>query len=252
MENKENNVDEVKNQKKKLPIIVILLAILLIVSNGILIFCLVNKDDTPAVSVTCNASRFKDEYEALNDKTYSGSERKYLSVSIPEDNPIEYVDYTRVKQILTNGTGVIYFGFPECPWCRNLVPTLIDVSNELGIEKIYYFNNKSERDVKSLDENNNIVVKTDGSDNYYELLELLGEHASIYDGLNDDSIKRLYFPTLIFVKDGEIVAFHEGTVDSQEDASVMMTAEQQKELKKLLKEYFGKVYSLKCSMDSAC
>ena len=39
---------------------------------------------------------------------------------------------------ILDGTGIIYFGFPECPWCRNAVPVLLDAAEEVGIEKIYY------------------------------------------------------------------------------------------------------------------
>lgn len=204
----------------------------------------VEKEETKDCS--CDATRFKEEYETLNGKD-NGHGGNHLEISIAKDNPMEYVDYTRIKQLLTNGTGVIYFGFPECPWCRNLIPTLIDTANEMNVKNILYFNNKAERDIKSLDESGNIITKTEGSDDYYELLELMEGHTSVYDGLNDESIKRLYFPTVVFVKDGEIVGFHEGTVDSQEDASVYVDAEQQKELKKILKENFEKLYPQACS-----
>ena len=90
-------------------------------------------------------------------------------------------------------------------------------------------------------------MEKEGSKDYYEILDLLGEKASVYDGLNDETIKRIYFPTVVFVKDGEIVAFHEGTVDSQEDASVYLDAAQQKELKTTLRSYFDLIKPQRCS-----
>ena len=258
----ENEIKNENNNNKSNGSIKILLGViaLLLIANLCFAFPFIQKamqeDKNVTSEVTtktevnncaCDASRFKSEYESLNNQLKSNGVDKHLEISIPDENNIEYIDSTRAKQILTNGTGVIYFGFPECPWCRNLVPTLIDVANENGQGKILYLNNKEERDIKKLDEEGNIATEKEGTDNYYEILNLLGENASTYNGLEDETIKRLYFPTVVFVKNGEIVAFHEGTVDSQEDASVMMTVEQQKELKKILQEDYAKVYPEKCS-----
>ena len=55
---------------------------------------------------------------------------------------------------------------------------------------------------------------------------VLGE----YEGLNDESIKRLYFPTVVFIKDGKIVGCHIGTLPSQTDQRVPLTEEQNGEL----------------------
>lgn len=234
-------------------IVWIIVAVLLVCNIGLVAYLMTNDDgaSNPPVSASCDADRFKTEYESKNNKDngYGGS---YLEISIPANNKIEYVDSARVKQVLGNGTGVIYFGFPECPWCRNIVPTLLDVANEYEMD-ILYLNNKAERDTIKLDDEGKLVTEKEGSKDYYEILDLIGEKASVYDGLNDDTIKRLYFPTVIFVKDGEIVAFHEGTVDSQEDASVYLNAVQQKELKTILRGYFDLLKSGRCSTDApAC
>lgn len=230
----------------------IIIAVLLLCNIGLVGFLLTKDDgvDNPPV-VSCDADRFKSEYEALSgkDNGYGGT---HLDISIPTENKIEYVNSTRVKQVLSNGTGVIYFGFPECPWCRNMIPTLLDVANEYNVD-ILYLNNKAERDTIKLDDTGKVVMEKEGSKDYYDILDLLGEKASVYNGLNDETIKRLYFPTVVFVKDGEIVAFHEGTVDSQEDASVYLDAAQQKELKATLKGYFELIKPQRCSSDGpAC
>ena len=84
-----------------------------------------------------------------------------------------------------------------------------------------------------------------------KILELLKDHTSVYDGLEDESIKRLYFPTVVFVKNGKIVGFHEGTVESQESASTYLTKEQQNELKDILSKYFELVAPEKCKNDDS-
>ena len=90
-----------------------------------------------------------------------------------------------------------------------------------------------DRDSKELVDGE-IVIKKNGTKNYYKLVEKLESVLGEYEGLNDSNIKRLYYPTVIFVKDGKIVDSHIGTVDSQENPSVFLNDEQYKELKDTL------------------
>ena len=196
-----------------------------------------------------DAVNFKEEYESLNgQKNDNGKE--YVNISVDEENPFVYASYDEVVDIIENGTGVIYFGFPECPWCRNAVPVLIDAAQELGVDKIYYYNALSIRDTKSLDENGNIVTDKKGTDEYYKLVDLLSNVLTPYEGLNDESIKRLYFPTVVYVKDGEVLASTIGTVDSQEDPYIKLTNDQYNELKNTYMDNMNKVYNILC--DEAC
>ena len=193
------------------------------------------------------STRFKLEYESLNGQKVSGN-KTYLSTNIPSNNNIVYADYDKVFEVLDN-TGVIYFGYPTCPWCRNVVPVLLQAAKELGIDKIYYLNNKDDRDTKVL-KDGKVITEKKGSANYNKLLKKLKDKAAIYDGLNDDSIKRLYFPTVVVVKDGQITDYIEGTVDSQKDPYTPLNKSQSKELK----EKYIKAMSnlLSCEQNSKC
>lgn len=193
--------------------------------------------------------KFKEEYESLNGKKNKNNQ-EYVEVKIDEKNPFIYASYKEVVDLLENGTGVIYFGFPECPWCRNMVPVLSDAANELGVDKIYYFNALDMRDKKSLDDKGNIVIEKEGTDEYYNLVEIMYDYISVYEGLNDESIKRIYFPTVIFVKDGDIIGSHVGTLDSQEDPYVVLNDSQKNELKNIYIDYMNDVFELLC--DEAC
>lgn len=194
-----------------------------------------------------DAIKFKEEYEALNDKEDSN---EHINIDIDKENPIVYVDAEEVINLIKNETAVIYFGFPECPWCRNAVPVLLDAAKELGIEKIYYYNALSIRDKKSLDENGNIVTIEEGATEYKELVELLYDYLPIYDGLNDSTIKRLYFPTVLFVKNGKVIGLHISTVETQENPYVGLTKEQYEELKTIYYDYLNKTFEIFC--DEAC
>jgi hypothetical protein len=71
-----------------------------------------------------------------------------------------------------------------------------------------------------------------------------------YEGLNDDSIKRLYFPTVVYVKDGKVLSSTIGTVDSQTEPYVKLNDDQYNELKNIYMENMNKVYNILC--DEAC
>lgn len=180
--------------------------------------------------VTNDEKRFKKEYERFNGRTGLSTGKKYKKINILDKNGIEYVSGKKVVELLSNGTGVIYFGFPECPWCRNMIEPFLEVMSEKK-EPVYYFNAYSIRDEKDLDENNNVITRQKGTKTYHEILKLLGDKASVYEGLNDESIKRLYFPTVVFVKEGKIVDIHVSTVESQKDPYKSLNKKQKKELK---------------------
>ena len=196
-----------------------------------------------------DAFQFKKEYEALNGKKTTNGE-KYLEVNISKDSKVYYATYQQIMDLLDHGTGVIYFGFPECPWCRNAVPVLLEAAEETPIDRIYYFNALSMRDKKSLDENGNIITEQEGTEEYYQLVEALRSVLGPYEGLNDDTILRLYFPTVVFVKDGEIIGSHEGTLNSQENPYIELSKSQKEELKQVYVNFIHKVLGDLC--DDKC
>ena len=148
--------------------------------------------------------------------------------------------------ILKNGTGIIYVGFPECPWCRNIVAILVNTLQEYGIS-FYYYNAYDIRDQKHLDENGTIITDKEGTKEYYEILSLLGDTVSEYVGLNDSSHKRLYFPTIVFVKNGEVITVHQGTIESQTNPYVELTLEQKDEIISILEQAIAKTYDIVCN-----
>lgn len=223
---------------KKNIVIVVAMAALMIVA----IFGMNQKINNDAI-------KFKNEYEELNGKT-NDNNKEYLKVEINSDNPMIYATYKEIMNLLDDGTGIVYFGFPECPWCRNAVPVLLDSAKELGIDKIYYFNALDMRDKKHLDENGNIVVDEEGTEEYKKLVQRLYEVLPVYDGLNDETIKRLYFPTVVFVKDGNIIGLHTSTVDSQEDPYAGLTDDEYNELKQIYSVYINETYDILC--DQSC
>lgn len=179
-----------------------------------------------------DALKFKQEYK----------------IEIPEDNAIVYSNPKEILSVLKK-TGIIYFGYPECPWCKSAVPTLLNTANMVGIDKIYYYNAKEIRDEKHLEEGK-IITDKEGTKEYYELINALKDVLPFYKELGDESIKRIYFPTVIFVKDGKILGIHTGTVDSQKDPNTKLNKKQEQELSSIYSDYMHKVLGDVC--DESC
>lgn len=185
---------------------------------------------------------FKAEYEALNDD-------EHPHMLVPENIAIHTLNFEQTKEMLEKGTGILYFGFPTCPWCRNLLPELFAAMEESQLSDLYYYNPKAIRDKKSLNEAGEIIVETPTSEEYQYLLDKLGDILPAYEGLNDPSIKRLYVPTVVILKDGKIVGHHFNTIDEQTDPKVPLTEEQKKKLKSLISIQLFPLINETCSIN---
>lgn len=214
--------------------------------------CSIDKDD---------ALKFKEEYEALNG-TLSSTGKKIKNISISSSNPIKYSSYDEIIDVIKNKTGVIYFGFPECPWCRTALPVLLKSAEEYNIDKIYYMNMERERDFYEV-KDGKLVLKKDengkeikGSKGYFKLLKLLDSELDDYIVKDDNqkeykvNEKRMYVPFVVFVKNGKIIGTHQSTVSSQIDAYSNLTDDQYDELSGIYQEYLKKISNNYC--DDAC
>ncbi len=205
---------------------------LLLVLSGVLLLSGCGVEVEKEEEVNLDQVRFEEEYESIN-----GSEESdgvsYIDVDITDENKVKYIEADEAIDFLENGTGVLFFGFPECQWCRNLVPSLVEVIDDSQLDELYYFNALDIRDIKSL-EDGEIVVDKEGDDDYYKIVELLNDHLDPYNGLEDEEIKRLYFPTVVYMLDGEISYVHKGTLDSHTNGDIKLTEEQKEELYNIL------------------
>ncbi|MEG0314329.1 MAG: hypothetical protein RR646_03590 [Erysipelotrichaceae bacterium] len=205
-----------------------------------------NEPKVEKVAPTADEIKFKTEYESYNNKDKESGKGKHLEMNIIENNHMKYSNYEEVSKVLDNGTGVIFFSFPTCPWCRNAAPVLAKAADEAGVKEILYYNCLDIRDKKKLGEDGEIVIEKEGTKEYYALLDKLKPHVAEYEGLNDGTNKRIYFPTAVFVKDGKVMYYLQGTVGSQKDASIPLTEEQTEQLLKKYKDAF------KAISDGAC
>ena len=152
--------------------------------------------------------------------------KEYTEVG--EDNVFVYRDAEEIINMLKHGTGVVYLGFPECPWCQTYVKYLNEVANEVGVEKIYYYNILEDR--------------TNNTEEYQEIVLLLKDVLQ-YD---DEGNSRVYVPNVSFHINGEIIGNDcETSKDTKGFSSPeeYWTNEEVTELKNTLTEYMEEVYT---------
>lgn len=209
-----------------------------------------------------DALKFKKEYESLNGKVSYG-ENKYKDLNISKNNPIKYSNSDEIIDVINNGTGIIYLGFPECPWCRTAVPVLLDVAKDNKIDKIYYLNIKDERDSYVIEDGKLTLALNDdgeeikGTEGYFKLLDALKDNLSDYiisyeDKTYEVGEKRIYAPSVIFVKDGKVLGIQVSTVEGQTDPFKNLTEEQYEELYSIYEGYANNIYSSTCDINSSC
>jgi thiol-disulfide isomerase/thioredoxin len=220
----------------------ILMFVTILVMGFVLVGCTNNSvDDENTLS---DALKFKSEYEELNGESTS-SGKTYSTLDIEKNNVINYRSSSEIINIIKNGTGIIYFGFPECPWCRTMTPVLLEIAKENDME-VNYLNIYDFRSSFIIEEGK-VKQTKEGNKDYYTILELLDNELEDYILKTESGEeipageKRLYAPTAVFVKDGVVKAVHVGTVDSQEDPYVALTSEQREELVNIYKENINKI-----------
>ena len=227
---------------------------LLLVILMVFMVCACGKDS--------DAVKFKKEYESLNGKILKGSSNKVKSLSISKTNPIKYTSYDEVIDVIKKGTGIIYLGYPECPWCRSALPVLLEAAQDYKIDTIYYINMHDERDYYEVKDGKVVYKKDDngndikGTKGYFKLLKSLDSELDEYIVTDDDGKeydtgeKRIYVPLIIFVHDGKIVGTHLSTVDTQESGYDELTDEEYDELNGIYANYIKELVNNYC--DEAC
>lgn len=209
---------------------------------------------------------FKEEYESLNGTTRSNGV-KNKEISIMEDNNIKYLTVEEAAKMLDSGSGIIYFGFAACPWCRNAVPVLLNAMNSSELDTIYYVNvrpdddaSKDIRDTYILNSKNKAKKSKDADQAYYDILTALANDLEDYVLTTDagkkvnTGEKRLYAPTVVAVKEGVVVGFHEGTVEGHEkdENGVLrdLTKDEETELLNTYSQMISKYLNDSCGEDT--
>ena len=216
--------------KKEFKITLIILIIALLIAIILGAFILKDKEEKT------DAIKFKEEYESLNGTIREKDGQTIRTIKIDEENPIVYATAEEiVKKIEKKETFAVYFGFSDCPWCRSVLPTLIEVANDLKISKIYYVDVKEIRDVLVV-EDEKIKTEKEGKEGYYKLLEKLDSVLSDYslkdsEGNNvDTNEKRIYAPNIVSIVNGNPEKLTSGISKLQTNGYMELTEEIEKDM----------------------
>lgn len=161
-------------------------------------------DQSTQVAAETDAQKFKKEYP-----------------NAAEDNPFVYKSASEVVSLLENGSGLVYFGFPECPWCQKYVSYLEEVANEENLNQIYYLNVRQ--------------IRQDNTAEYRRIVDLMKDHLD----KDDNGNPRIFVPDIIALEEGKIIG-HDNTssLNSGADGTPdeWWTVERVDELKTKLRE----------------
>ena len=127
------------------------------------------KPKTPSTNVS-DAAKFKSEYPR-----------------VAADNRFVYASEDEVLRVFDSGSGVVFLGFPQCPWCQRLSEYVDRAARAEGIDIIYYLNIRDAR------ANNNEV--------YQKLVKKLES----YLDKDDNGKPRIFVPDVSIVKNGKII-----------------------------------------------
>lgn len=181
-----------------------------------------------------DAVKFKKEYESLNGTTIN--DKKVRSINIDKNNPIIYKEAKDIIEMMDNKESfVVYFGFAKCPWCRSVIPTLLEVSKDEELDKIYYVDVLNIRDALEIDDEGNLTTTKQGTKDYYKLLEYFSDVLDDYSLADEDgnsietNEKRIYAPNVVSVVNGKAKDLTTGISEKQTDAYMKLTDEMKEE-----------------------
>ena len=113
--------------------------------------------------------------------------------NVDQDNLYVFANATDVLNVINGRSGVVLFGFPQNKWTSYYAEYLDEVAKEVGIDKIYYYNFLSDRD------------ESNGT------YETIVNHLAVYVPTLDEGMSDIMAPTILVVKDGEILIYYDET-----------------------------------------
>lgn len=120
-------------------------------------------------------------------------------------------------------SGILYFGFPDCPWCLEALPIMEEAAKENG-KDIYY--------VRTRDDERNLIYTDEEKS---AILSYVGQ----FEDTDDEGNAALFVPLVVTVKDGEAISGHVGTVEGHDAHERVMSQDEQDQLKKIYVEMFS-------------
>ena len=129
------------------------------------------------------------------------------------DSIVEIESYQDLENTLKSQQTALYFlGYEGCPWCDDALPVLVEEAKQMNV-KIHYINTKG---------------LNNDTQNYQKMQTLLSPIL--------DTDKKIYFPNVIAIKNGQIQQNHIGTVDNYNPSEREMTYKEKQQLRIIYKD----------------
>lgn len=160
----------------------------------------------------------------IKEDDLSDAENFTQEFGITSDNVFTYKTGRDVLEIMNTGTAVIFFAFPENDWSHTYASLLNEVAIYYGVDEIDYYNFYTDRGLNN---------------SYYENIV---KQLTAYLPIVDTGAQNIYAPTVVFVKDGEIIAYDDETsiVGGNDTVDNYWTTEKKEAKKVELGVYFKK------------
>ena len=164
----------------------------------------------------------------INFKKEEDTEAKQFSSLynlVDKENLYVFSDATDVLNILKGRNGVIFLAFPSNKWANQYASILNEVGKEVGLDKIYYYDFKKDRD--------------ESNGTYETIVNELG----VYVPTDDMNTQNIQAPTIVIVKKGSIIAYFDevtlmkGPITPKEYYNENQVASIKSSLKVALEEY---------------
>lgn len=127
----------------------------------------------------------KDYSVDIEDNVKFSNEYKDIS----KNNIYVYAKEHEVLEMLNGKSGIIFMGFSSNIWSHYYADYLNQVALTNGIDKIYYYDFKKDREMNN--------------STYLNIVKKLSDYLNVTDTGNSD----LVAPTILIVKDGEIIYY---------------------------------------------
>ncbi|MFV0381281.1 MAG: transporter accessory protein [Breznakia sp.] len=137
------------------------------------------------------------------------------------------MNFAKANEVLKDKsfTGILYFGFANCPWCLDAIPIMNEAAKE-NEQSIYYIDTKAQSAI-------------DNPKWREETTKLL--NASFPLKKNDEGKPHLFVPLVVVIKNGDVTSYHLGTLDDHDANKREMSDDEENELKRIYKDMFDDI-----------
>lgn len=192
------------------------IGLLLLSMSFVLFACDSGKEAETGNKNVCDVDLDCDTADMSGYENFDENDHVFLEINFDEATKLLETD---------DFNGIIYFGYPTCPWCIESLPIMNEVAKEKELS-IYYVNKKSD-------------INQEHPEWEQATSDILDEAYGL--DKDDEGKPRIYVPEVIVVKDGEVVAHHMGTLDEHDATERKMTDDEKEQVKEIYDEMFSKL-----------